>query len=183
MAAAYLMSAEEVSLALTRMQHELIELNKGTDFMLMGIVSRGVPLANRLAKELDVPVGELDITFYRDDLRHQPTRPAQRSKIPGPIDDRVVVLVDDVLYSGRTVQAALLALADVGRPSRIQLMALVDRGHRELPIRPTSSGVGSPRRSTSASSSHSRNSTGKMRSSSNRSTDETPDQHQRPHPR
>lgn len=134
MAAAYLMSAEEVSLALTRMQHELIELNKGTDFMLMGIVSRGVPLANRLAKELDVPVGELDITFYRDDLRHQPTRPAQRSKIPGPIDDRVVVLVDDVLYSGRTVQAALLALADVGRPSRIQLMALVDRGHRELPI-------------------------------------------------
>lgn len=134
MGAAYLMNAEEVSLALTRMQHELVELNKGKDFLLMGIVTRGVPLANRLAAELDVPVGELDITFYRDDLRSQPTRRGQRSKLPDSIDDRVVVLVDDVLYSGRTVQAALLALADIGRPKRIHLVTLVDRGHRELPI-------------------------------------------------
>lgn len=128
------MNGEEISLALTRMTHELVELNKGRDFLLLGILTRGVPLANRLAETLDVPVGELDITMYRDDLRSQPTRPARRSKLPDSIDDRVVVLVDDVLYSGRTVQAALHALADLGRPKRIMLVALVDRGHRELPI-------------------------------------------------
>jgi pyrimidine operon attenuation protein / uracil phosphoribosyltransferase len=134
MRAAYLMNDEEVSLALTRMKHQLVELNRGRDFVLLGIVTRGVPLANRLATELDVEVGELDITMYRDDLRSQPTRRGKRSKLPDTIDDRVVVLVDDVLYSGRTVQAALLALADIGRPKRVQLVALVDRGHRELPI-------------------------------------------------
>lgn len=136
MRAAYLMNEDEVSLALTRMTAELVELNKGRDFMLLGIVTRGVPLAHRLANELGVEVGELDITMYRDDLSRQPTRLAQPSRFPGPIDDKVVVLVDDVIYSGRTVQAALLALADVGRPKRIQLVALVDRGHRELPVQP-----------------------------------------------
>lgn len=134
MGAAYLMNEEEVSLAITRMQHELVELNRGRDFLLLGIVTRGVPLARRLGEKLDVPVGELDITLYRDDLRSQPTRMSQRSVLPESIDDRVVVLVDDVIYSGRTVQAALLALADIGRPRRIELVALIDRGHRELPI-------------------------------------------------
>lgn len=133
MRAAYLMNDEEVSLALTRMTHELVELNRGRNFLLLGIITRGVPLAHRIGHQLGVEVGELDITMYRDDLRSQPTRRAQRSKLPS-IDDRVVVLVDDVLYSGRTVQAALLALADVGRPRRIELMSLIDRGHRELPI-------------------------------------------------
>lgn len=134
MAAAYLMNAEEVSLTLTRMGHELVERNKGKDFMLLGIVTRGVPLAYRLGAALGLPAGELDITMYRDDLRSQPTRRAQRSRLPATVDDQVVVLVDDVLYSGRTIQAALLALADLGRPKRIELVALVDRGHRELPI-------------------------------------------------
>ncbi|RRD46872.1 bifunctional pyr operon transcriptional regulator/uracil phosphoribosyltransferase PyrR [Tessaracoccus sp. OH4464_COT-324] len=134
MGAAYLMNGEEMSRTLTRMAHEIVEQNKGKDFLLLGIVTRGVPLARRLGAELGVPVGELDITMYRDDLRSQPTRVAQRSVLPASIDDQVVVLVDDVLYSGRTVQAALLALADLGRPRRVQLVALVDRGHRELPI-------------------------------------------------
>ncbi len=128
------MNEEEVGLALTRMTHELVELNKGRDFLLLGIVTRGVPLARRIAAELDVPVGELDVTMYRDDLRRQPTREVRPSHVPGPIDDQVVVLVDDVLYSGRTVNAALAALADLGRPRRVELVALVDRGHRELPI-------------------------------------------------
>ncbi len=128
------MNEEEVGLALTRMTHELVELNKGRDFLLLGIVTRGVPLARRIAGELDVPVGELDVTMYRDDLRRQPTREVRPSHMPGPIDDEVVVLVDDVLYSGRTVNAALAALADLGRPRRVELVALVDRGHRELPI-------------------------------------------------
>lgn len=134
MAAAYLMDKTEVSLALTRMTHELVELNHGRDFLLLGIVTRGVPLARRMGAELGVPVGELDITMYRDDLRSQPTRRGQRSKLPVDIDGRTVVLVDDVLFSGRTVQAALLALTDLGRPSRVELVALVDRGHRQLPI-------------------------------------------------
>ncbi|WP_296139964.1 bifunctional pyr operon transcriptional regulator/uracil phosphoribosyltransferase PyrR [uncultured Tessaracoccus sp.] len=134
MGASYLMNEEEVGLALTRMTHELVELNKGRDFLLLGIVTRGVPLARRIAGELDVPVGELDVTMYRDDLRRQPTREVRPSHMPGPIDDEVVVLVDDVLYSGRTVNAALAALADLGRPRRVELVALVDRGHRELPI-------------------------------------------------
>ena len=128
------MDHTEVGLALTRMTHELVEFNHGKDFMLLGIVTRGVPLAKRMAQTLDVPVGELDITMYRDDLRSQPTRRGRRSKLPGEIDGQTVVLVDDVLYSGRTVQAALLALADVGRPRRIQLVSLIDRGHRQLPI-------------------------------------------------
>lgn len=128
------MNADEVALALTRMAHELVELNRGKEFLLVGIVTRGVPLALRLAAELGLDAHSLDITFYRDDLRTNPTRSASRSDLPAHIDGKVVVLVDDVLNSGRTVNAALSALADIGRPRRIELVTLVDRGHRELPI-------------------------------------------------
>ncbi len=128
------MNAEEVSLALTRMAHELVERNRGRDFLLVGIVTRGVPLARRLGAQLGIESHALDITLYRDDLREHPTRRGSRSELPQRIDDKVVVLVDDVLYSGRTVNAALTALADLGRPRRIELVALVDRGHREFPI-------------------------------------------------
>lgn len=136
------LSAEEMSRAIRRMSHELLELNGGADgVVLLGIITRGVPLAHRIAAALDaaegvtVPVGELDITMYRDDLRHQPTRPVGRTVIPTGLDDAIVVLVDDVLNSGRTIQAALHAVADLGRPRRVQLVTLVDRGHRELPIK------------------------------------------------
>ncbi|TRY19687.1 bifunctional pyr operon transcriptional regulator/uracil phosphoribosyltransferase PyrR [Tessaracoccus rhinocerotis] len=135
------LSAEEMSRAIRRMSHELLELDAGADdVVLLGIITRGVPLAHRVAAAIadaegtSVPVGELDITMYRDDLRDNPTRPVGRTVIPRSLDDAVVVLVDDVLNSGRTVQAALHAIADLGRPRRIQLMVLVDRGHRELPI-------------------------------------------------
>lgn len=134
------MTADDISRALTRMTHEIVERNRGAErVLLLGILTRGVPLAHRIAEiaaqgQLNLPVGQLDITMYRDDLRANPTRPVGRTILPGAIDDRVVVLVDDVLYSGRTVQAALHALADLGRPSSIQLVTLVDRGLRELPI-------------------------------------------------
>lgn len=133
----------EVGRALTRIAHEVVERHHGAaDLLLLGIPRRGVPLAARLARQisqvegLDVPCGSLDVTMYRDDLRDQPTREPRRTRIPAPgVDDRVVVLVDDVLYSGRTVRAALDALADYGRPRSVALAVLVDRGHRELPIR------------------------------------------------
>ena len=133
-------SAVDMSWALTRMTHELLERNRGADgVVLLGILTRGAPLAARLAaiaaaQGHPLPHGQLDITMYRDDLRANPTRPVGHTHIPGPIDGKVVVLVDDVLYSGRTVQAALAALADLGRPSAVQLVTLIDRGHRELPI-------------------------------------------------
>ncbi|EWT07581.1 bifunctional pyrimidine regulatory protein PyrR uracil phosphoribosyltransferase [Intrasporangium chromatireducens Q5-1] len=137
------MVADDISRALRRIGHEIIERNKGAaDLVVLGIPSRGVPLAERLAaaisqvEGIDVPVGQLDVTLYRDDLRRQPTRAAGRTDIPaGGIDDKVVVLVDDVLYSGRTIRAALDALAELGRPRAVRLAVLVDRGHRELPIR------------------------------------------------
>ncbi|RKS04515.1 pyrimidine operon attenuation protein/uracil phosphoribosyltransferase [Nocardiopsis sp. Huas11] len=133
----------EINRALTRIAHEVLERTKGgEDVTLLGIPSRGVPLAQRLARrierveDLGVPVGSLDITMYRDDLRLAPARALGRTEIPvGGLDDRVVVLVDDVLFSGRTVRAALDALGDLGRPRAVQLAVLVDRGHRELPIR------------------------------------------------
>ena len=136
-------SADEISRALRRIGHEILERNKGaSDLVLLGIPSRGVPLAHRLAAAIsavertDVPVGQLDITLHRDDLRRNPVRAAGRTEIPdGGIDDRVVVLVDDVLYSGRTIRAALDALSELGRPKAVRLAVLVDRGHRELPIR------------------------------------------------
>jgi pyrimidine operon attenuation protein/uracil phosphoribosyltransferase len=133
----------DISRALTRIAHEILERNKGADdLVLLGIPSRGVPLAQRVAERIasveafDVPVGSLDVTMYRDDLRMRPARTLLRTEIPhGGIDGKVVVLVDDVLFSGRTIRAALDAMNDVGRPQAVQLAVLVDRGHRELPIR------------------------------------------------
>jgi pyrimidine operon attenuation protein/uracil phosphoribosyltransferase len=143
-AAHVLLSAADISRALTRIGHEILERNKGSpDVVLPGLPRGGVPLARRLAERIaaveppGVPVGSLDVTMYRDDLRLRPARALERTDIPSAgIDDRVVVLVDDVLFSGRTVRAALTALDDVGRPRAVQLAVLVDRGHRELPIRP-----------------------------------------------
>jgi pyrimidine operon attenuation protein/uracil phosphoribosyltransferase len=137
------LDAGEIRRALTRIAHELVERNKGAeDLVLVGIPTRGVPLARRLARRLEeiesrpVPTGELDVTMYRDDLRSQPVRTPAATTIPdGGIDDKVVVLVDDVLFSGRTIRAALDALNDLGRPRAVRLAVLVDRGHRELPIR------------------------------------------------
>ena len=137
------LSPQEISRALRRIAHEILEANKGAqDLVLMGIPTRGVQLARRLAEALrdvegaEVPVGVLDITMYRDDLRRQPTRAVEAMVVPPEgVDGRVVVLVDDVLFSGRTVRAALDSLADLGRPRAVRLAVLVDRGHRELPIR------------------------------------------------
>src|SRR6478672_6498677 len=137
------LDASDISRALSRISHEILERNKGAaDLVLLGIPSRGVPLAERIAERIaavegyDVPVGSLDVTMYRDDLRLKPARALLPTEIPpGGIDDKVVVLVDDVLFSGRTIRAALDALQDLGRPSAVRLAVLVDRGHRELPIR------------------------------------------------
>ena len=137
------LDGSEINRALTRIAHEVLERTKGgEDVTLLGTPSRGVPLAQRLARRIErvedmsVPVGSLDITMYRDDLRSSPVRALGRTEIPaGGLDDRVVVLIDDVLFSGRTVRAALDALGDLGRPRAVQLAVLVDRGHRELPIR------------------------------------------------
>ncbi|HXG88321.1 MAG TPA: bifunctional pyr operon transcriptional regulator/uracil phosphoribosyltransferase PyrR [Vicinamibacterales bacterium] len=139
------MDADRISRALTRIAHEIVERNRGlSDISLVGVRSRGVPLAKRIADALkvitgdDVSTGALDITLYRDDLmRHQvgPQPLVRRTEIPFSIDDRTIILVDDVLYTGRTTRAALDALVDFGRPRAIQLVALVDRGHRELPIK------------------------------------------------
>ena len=133
----------DIARALTRISHEILERNRGAgDLVLLGIPTRGVPLATRIAEriaaveEYDVPVGSLDVTMYRDDLRLKPARTLLPTEIPpGGIDGKVVVLVDDVLFSGRTIRSALDALNDVGRPSAVRLAVLVDRGHRELPIR------------------------------------------------
>ncbi|WP_106818439.1 bifunctional pyr operon transcriptional regulator/uracil phosphoribosyltransferase PyrR [Janibacter massiliensis] len=137
------MSSGDIARALRRIAHELLEHNKGADdLVLLGIPSRGVGLARRLGALVEqiegttVPTGALDVTMYRDDLRGRPTRAPHPTTIPeSGIDGRTVVLVDDVLYSGRTVRAALDALADYGRPRAVRLAVLVDRGHRELPIR------------------------------------------------
>jgi pyrimidine operon attenuation protein/uracil phosphoribosyltransferase len=133
----------EIHRALTRIAHEILEHNKGLDdVVLMGIPTRGVDLAQRLSARLaevegrTVAVGSIDVTMYRDDLRLRPARALLRTEVPsGGIDGKDVVLVDDVLYSGRTVRSALTALDDIGRPRTVQLAVLVDRGHRELPIR------------------------------------------------
>ena len=137
------LNGPDINRALTRIAHEILERNKGgRDLVLLGIPSRGVPLAQRVAEKIsdvegyDVPVGSSDITMYRDDLRMKPSRSVMQTEIPGDgVDGKVVVLVDDVLFSGRTIRAALDALNDVGRPQAVQLAVLVDRGHRELPIR------------------------------------------------
>ena len=139
------MDADRMSRALTRIAHEVLERNRGLgELALVGIRTRGVPLARRLARSLkeingdDVPTGALDITLYRDDLMRNAVGPQpviRRTEIPFSIDDRKILLVDDVLYTGRTIRAALDALIDFGRPRAIQLVVLVDRGHRELPIK------------------------------------------------
>ena len=137
------MNAGDISRALRRVAHEILERNKGSqDLLLLGILTRGVPLARRLAEVMGevegraVPCGALDITMHRDDLRRQPIRVVEQTTIPAPgIDDKTVVLVDDVLFSGRTVRAAMDALSELGRPRAVRLAVLVDRGHRDLPIR------------------------------------------------
>ena len=139
------MDAERIARALTRIAHEILEHNRGlSDLALVGVRSRGVPIAQRLAHDIlqitkeEVQVGALDITLYRDDLMGASvgiTPLVRKTEIPFSIDGRTIVLVDDVLYTGRTTRAALDALTDFGRPKSIQLVVLVDRGHRELPIK------------------------------------------------
>jgi len=137
-----LMSATEIERTLQRLAHEILERCGGTqDVVLVGIHRRGVPLAKRLARMArsasgaEIPVGALDITLYRDDLSLVAPQPVvQSSDIPFSVDDQVVILVDDVLYTGRTVRAAMNGLFDLGRPRRVQLCVLIDRGHRELPV-------------------------------------------------
>ena len=144
--AAQVLGPADISRALVRIAHEILERNKGADdLVVLGIPTRGLPLAHRLVANLagveqDVDAaaitGSLDVTMYRDDLAHHPTRSIGATHVPPDgIDGRVVVLVDDVLYSGRTIRAALDAISDLGRPRAVQLAVLVDRGHRELPIR------------------------------------------------
>jgi pyrimidine operon attenuation protein/uracil phosphoribosyltransferase len=142
---AIVMDADRMARTLARIAHEILERHRGVEGLaLVGIRARGVPIAARLAALLkaltgtDVPTGALDITLYRDDLMRHAVGPQpviRRTEIPFSIDDRLILLVDDVLYTGRTIRAALDALIDFGRPRVIQLVVLVDRGHRELPIR------------------------------------------------
>lgn len=137
-----LLDGPRMNRAIRRMAIEIVERNRGTeDLLIIGIRSRGVPIAERIVKDIletekvTVPMGVLDITLYRDDLTTIAPQPVIKpTKFPEPIDDKIVVLVDDVLYTGRTVRAALDALIDFGRPKSVQLAVLIDRGHRELPI-------------------------------------------------
>jgi pyrimidine operon attenuation protein/uracil phosphoribosyltransferase len=139
------MDAERMARALVRIAHEIVERNRGIEELaLVGIRTRGVPIARRIARAIDeinghqLPTGALDITLYRDDLMRHAVGPqplVRRTEIPFSIDDKRILLVDDVLYTGRTIRAALDALIDFGRPKAIQLVVLVDRGHRELPIK------------------------------------------------
>ena len=141
-----LLNAQDVGRTVARIAHQIIEKTALDDetspqLVLLGIPSGGVPLAQRIAEAVEefsgvaIPVGSLDVTLYRDDLRNRPHRALRPTNIPVDIDGAVVILVDDVLYSGRTIRAALDSLRDIGRPAAIQLAVLVDRGHRELPIR------------------------------------------------
>src|SRR5262245_50396765 len=155
---AVVMDADRMGRTLTRIAHEILERNRGVEELaLVGIRTRGVPLAKRIARAIhdinghDLPTGALDITLYRDDLmRHavgaQPV--IRRTEIPFSIDDKRILLVDDVLYTGRTIRAALDALIEFGRPRTIQLIVLVDRGHRELPIKADYVGKNLPTSST-----------------------------------
>ena len=136
------MDRNDIARALTRIAHEIVERNRGVDgILLLGIHTRGLPLARRLGDLLgeiasrSIPVGSLDIGLYRDDLDTRPTTSLGPTDVPVTVDGKTVVLVDDVLFTGRTIRAALDALADLGRAGSVQLAALIDRGHRELPIR------------------------------------------------
>lgn len=138
-----LLGADDIRRAIARLAHEVVERNSGVDaLVLVGLRTRGIPLAKRLQQRIAefehqvVPLGELDVTLYRDDVHQRAPRTLSPTSIPVDIGDKTVVLVDDVLYTGRTIRAALDALVDLGRPRAIQLVCLVDRGHRELPIRP-----------------------------------------------
>jgi pyrimidine operon attenuation protein / uracil phosphoribosyltransferase len=142
MTARVILQHSDITRALTRISHEILESNRGaSDLVLLGIPTRGVFLANRIGSTLagiepGALVGSLDVTMYRDDLARNPTRTPAPTRLPeGGIDGKTVVLVDDVLYSGRTIRAALDAIADLGRPRAVRLAVLIDRGHRELPIR------------------------------------------------
>ena len=137
-----LLGPDDIGRMVRRIAHEIVETQGGTDgLVLLGIQTRGVPLARRIAAALQeiegvaVPVGELDVTLYRDDLTLRGPKPIGSTDVPVDVEGRTVVLVDDVLYTGRTIRAALDAVSSIGRPARIRLAALVDRGHRELPIR------------------------------------------------
>ena len=137
-----LLAADDVARMIRRLAHEVLEGNGGAEgLVVLGIRTRGVPLARRLAadilaiEDVEVPVGELDVTLYRDDLALREPRPIGTTDVPVDVEGRTVVLVDDVLYTGRTIRAALDATSALGRPARIRLVCLVDRGHRELPIR------------------------------------------------
>lgn len=144
MSARTVLQEADISRALTRIAHEILESNRGAEgIVLLGIPTRGVTLAERLGPvisriaDTEIPVGSLDITLFRDDLSQHPTRSPKRTEIPdGGIDGKTVVLVDDVLFSGRSIRAALDAIQSIGRPAVVRLAILVDRGHRELPIRP-----------------------------------------------
>jgi pyrimidine operon attenuation protein/uracil phosphoribosyltransferase len=147
------MDAEDVRRAVTRIAHEIVEHNHGLDgVVLIGLQTGGMPLARRLAETLkriegvDVPVGSLDVAFYRDDIGLRPVLPEAVTDIPFDLTGRAVVLIDDVLFTGRTVRAALDAVNDYGRPRSVQLGVMVDRGHRELPIRPDYVGKNLPTR-------------------------------------
>jgi pyrimidine operon attenuation protein / uracil phosphoribosyltransferase len=136
------LDADDVARAVKRLAHELVEANHGAErLVLLGIRTRGVPLAERLARHLadiegvDVPHGSLDVTLYRDDLHTKGPLPLGETHLPVDLDGRIVVLVDDVLFTGRTIRAALDAVLEFGRPAAIRLVVLVDRGHRELPVR------------------------------------------------
>jgi pyrimidine operon attenuation protein / uracil phosphoribosyltransferase len=138
-----LLGADDIRRAVARLAHEVVEHNGGVEsLVIVGLRTRGIPLARRLRQRIlefegaEVPLGELDITLYRDDVHQRAPRTLSPTSIPVDIGDKTVILVDDVLYTGRTIRAALDALIDLGRPRAIQLVCLVDRGHRELPIRP-----------------------------------------------
>jgi len=148
---AQVMDPDEVRRALVRIAHEIVEANRGTgDLVVLGIRTRGAPLAERIAAAIasfegdDLPSGAIDVALYRDDVALRGPRRLESTTVPVDLDGRVVVLVDDVLYTGRTIRAALDAVLDLGRPRAIRLAVLVDRGHRELPIRPDHVGKNLP---------------------------------------
>ena len=139
-----ILSEKEISKTLSRLSHEIIENNPDlSKLVLVGVFTRGVPLAKRIAlkikelEDIDIPLGELDVTFYRDDLENKgPTLNAETTHIPSDVEGKTIILVDDVLFTGRSTRAAVDHLIDFGRPAKIRLAVLLDRGHRELPIRP-----------------------------------------------